>query len=360
MPQVVSIQYLRGFAALLVLFYHIGNHVPDTGLGFKLGSIGVDIFFVISGIIIWITGRNLTPAEFLKRRLIRLVPLYWAVTLLVALAISASGGLLVWSELLHSLAFLAHSPSDPGAWPQPILLVGWTLNLEMLFYLCMAGTLIAPARARLAILAMALGGLVAIGFLLPSAADPRLLFYTSSFMAEFLIGICLGVLWTSGRIPAFNRVNLLLFTAAVICLSLMPLDDVDRLVAYGGFVTLLVLLALMAEPRLRERPVRPLHVLGDASYSLYLTHLPVIIACNAAAAAGMLPAEGLVLAAIVMVATLIVGLACHYGFERPVHRALTARLASKADPPTIPRNRSAAAYSGPHRRFPDRRSTSAS
>ena len=72
-----SIQVLRGIAAVMVVMFH--------GLGFQIGSSGVDIFFVISGFIMFHTNRNafgLTGAAilFFKRRLLRIAPLYWLCT----------------------------------------------------------------------------------------------------------------------------------------------------------------------------------------------------------------------------------------------------------------------------------------
>ena len=327
MSRVVSIQYLRGLAAMLVVIYHIGHIMPQTGVIFPLGTIGIDIFFAISGFIIWVTGRNLTPSQFLRRRLIRLVPLYWAVTLLLALGLLIGPASLDWSKLWHSLAFLAHTPNGGnGLWPKPILSVGWTLNLEVFFYACMALALFAPQWARLAVLTALLGGIVTVGFLIQADAGSWLHFYTSSFMAEFLIGVCLGVLWTSNLIPAFKIQNILLLAACSFILAFMPLEHTNRLVAFGSFVTLLVLLFLMAEPVLRTQRLRFLHALGDASYSLYLTHLPVILGLHALAIKGTLPITGFVLAAFVLAATLIIGFACHYSFERPVHLALSARF----------------------------------
>ena len=79
----LSIQYLRGVAAIGVLIFHAAD---ATGRSFRVGGSGVDIFFVISGLIMWTIGarRPLTPREFLLRRVIRVVPLYWFVTLALA------------------------------------------------------------------------------------------------------------------------------------------------------------------------------------------------------------------------------------------------------------------------------------
>ena len=87
MPKILSIQYLRAAAALMVVFFHADGMAQEyfnfTGLSF--GAAGVDIFFVISGFIMWITtaSERITPASFAVNRIIRIVPLYWAMTLLL-------------------------------------------------------------------------------------------------------------------------------------------------------------------------------------------------------------------------------------------------------------------------------------
>src|SRR3954452_21105445 len=95
----VRIQVLRFFAAAAVVAFHAlgvapdGFKVPESAISFALsyGGRGVDLFFVISGFIIFyathgathdarLTGARLTPAEFLRRRVERIVPPYFFVT----------------------------------------------------------------------------------------------------------------------------------------------------------------------------------------------------------------------------------------------------------------------------------------
>jgi exopolysaccharide production protein ExoZ len=64
MREIHGIQYLRGFAALAVVFFHISERY---GGPFKIGSAGVDVFFVISGLIMWATTakQQITPRDFI-------------------------------------------------------------------------------------------------------------------------------------------------------------------------------------------------------------------------------------------------------------------------------------------------------
>jgi hypothetical protein len=145
-----SIRTLRGLAALLVVGFHAAE---KAGLSFKVGAIGVDLFFVISGFIIWVVTaqRPATPGTFLLNRAIRVVPLYWTITLLVAgLALLVpsllASRVLDPARLLASLLFIPHL--DAAGMPWPLLAPGWTLNHEAFFYLVFAAGLLLPRPAR--------------------------------------------------------------------------------------------------------------------------------------------------------------------------------------------------------------------
>src|SRR5882757_5496052 len=145
----VHIQILRFFAAVAVIAFHAlgvpppGFEVPESAISFALsyGGRGVDLFFVISGFIIFYAthSANLTPAQFLRRRVERIVPLYFfvifAVTML-ALTLPATFGTPGWytsGHILKSLAFIAFTDGE-----MPVVYVGWSLEYEMYFYLAVA------------------------------------------------------------------------------------------------------------------------------------------------------------------------------------------------------------------------------
>jgi exopolysaccharide production protein ExoZ len=131
--KVVSIQYLRAVAALGVVAYHAGieagwaNTWPLEGM-----SAGVDIFFVISGFIMWITTdrTGMKPIEFWRRRIERIVPLYWIVTtlaVLVAIGSTSLGGKTNLWHVVSSYLFLPSTNPDTGKL-EPIVSPGWSLN----------------------------------------------------------------------------------------------------------------------------------------------------------------------------------------------------------------------------------------
>ena len=77
----LNLHLLRAIAALAVVYFH-GTSEAGLNLPVSIGSHGVDVFFVISGFIIAYIGTR-SPDRFLIRRVIRIVPFYWAATLAV-------------------------------------------------------------------------------------------------------------------------------------------------------------------------------------------------------------------------------------------------------------------------------------
>ncbi|TYO85460.1 acyltransferase family protein [Oceanicella actignis] len=138
MGKIVSLQILRGVAATLVAGFHLFAAAEaegaDPGL-FRLfsgGEIGVDVFFVISGFIIFHISRNrpgMTRSAFLQSRFWRILPPYWAILslyILAALGLAAllgdRGKLPDGSSLLISYLLLPH--------PDQVIVIAWTLSLE--------------------------------------------------------------------------------------------------------------------------------------------------------------------------------------------------------------------------------------
>ncbi len=170
--RLTTIQGLRAFAALNVVLLHAligadGAGAEPTLLGALRGwgAGGVDLFFVISGFIMIHVQRSRRrgPVPFLRERILRVAPLYWALTLLlwsVLLAAPALFGRFETSAegVLASLLFV----SQPLGFGTPTLYVGWTLELEMLFYAVFAASLLLP---DLRLSAAATTGALALGIL---------------------------------------------------------------------------------------------------------------------------------------------------------------------------------------------------
>ncbi len=280
MKTLLSIQYLRGGAALAVVLYHALQW--ESG-GFEVGRAGVDVFFVISGVIMWsITADGAArPGAFLWRRATRVAPLYWLATLAVAALAVVWPRFLPevlpdWRHLALSLAFIPHF--DPRGRPFPLLPPGWTLTYEAAFYLVFAAALLVPKRRRATAITGALFTIVAAGFLL---SDPAYVLGANPMLLEFAAGVWLGKLLESGRLPG-PRWGFTLAALGVCAYTALEItgfiNELWRPLLWGVPAVAIVAGALCLEGRggvFRSGALKTaLKTLGDASYAIYLVHLP--------------------------------------------------------------------------------------
>jgi exopolysaccharide production protein ExoZ len=283
LPQIISIQYLRAVAALAVVAFHA---LEPARHRFGVGAAGVDVFFLISGFIMWTLTENAeaSPGQFIWRRVIRVAPPYWIATLLAAVVATVRPHFL-WAppfslaDLGRSLAFAPYA--DAWGRPYPVLTQGWTLNYEMFFYALFTVGLFAPRRRQLLLLSLALGGLMAAGFLLPGA-NPAVRTYTSLDLAEFLAGVWLGRVWLTGRMrsAAVGWALVTLALAAFTVEQAMGVREGPWRAIYWGLPALgLVSGALCLEGAGLVRCWRLPKALGDGSYSVYLFHVFVVALC---------------------------------------------------------------------------------
>ena len=343
----VSLQVLRAVAALLVLVHHAGHDadaiaartgVPALRLdrAFDFGF-GIHLFFVISGFIMLRTARGYGSARgaatFMARRLVRVVPLYWLMTSCVLLGAAVAPGLLNAppggaAVVLGSYAFVPVPRVDGTI--QPVLGQGWTLDYEMFFYGLFALAMLLPRRAALAGLAAALVGLVVTGRLVepPIAA---LAVWTDGLLLEFLFGLALGLAAERGvAVGAAGAVAAVVLGAAA-AVALGPatgrFGSVPAWMA-GGLPAALVVGGCVLGPRWRAAPALWIPLLvGDASYSLYLSHpFAVRLLRNAWLAAAPSATAPWLYLAVACLAAILGGLALHRWVERPMTDRLQGSL----------------------------------
>jgi peptidoglycan/LPS O-acetylase OafA/YrhL len=279
----LTVQALRGIAALLVVAFHAVNAWSQHVLGktadevWPNGSGGVDIFFVISGLVMVISADRVAGAPhawrlFLRQRIVRIVPLYWIMTTAKVIGVLALPALVRTTRLdplYVAGSYLFLPVRDWNGEFFPVLPVGWTLTYEMMFYGLVTLSLAMHAPV------FAVAGPVLGVFALAGIAD-GLGGFANTIVAEFLLGVLIGIALKRGtRISSSVAVAMLVFGFAAI-LAAPVVSGVLRPITWGLPAASIVAGAVTLEQRLA--PVIPRWMLdaGDASYSIYLMHLFVI------------------------------------------------------------------------------------
>jgi peptidoglycan/LPS O-acetylase OafA/YrhL len=298
--KIQAIQSLRAVAVLMVVTRH--SDFPSAW-----GGAGVDLFFVISGFVMVYSSRALfgdlkSVPIFALRRLIRIAPLYWII-ILATLVIKGGSDI---SVIARSASFL---PSPHGLVVPP----GWTLILEMFFYLLFALALFFPRRQASMLICFLVVALVSTHWH-PINNFHRV--YSSPIMLEFCAGVIIGNIYLERATPLSNKTALMLIAAgvAIFCANsaIADFEQSQYRTAFWGLPATLVGAGVALGPNRRNRI---LEFLGEASYSIYLTHWLVFVTVP-------LPSSWPLQAAI----GILSGVAVFLLIERPVTRWLT-RLA---------------------------------
>jgi exopolysaccharide production protein ExoZ len=313
-----SLQSLRFWAALAVVHAHaVHRAVERTGTTGMLGShgldilgrAGVDVFFVISGVIIARTAPGMTGSQFIVRRLCRILPLY-LLLMLPWIVFGGVAGALTWRNLLATFLF----------WPatdritEPLVPVTWTISFELLFYGCAALVL---WRRR-----MLYGILAFYALALAIRQGPWLQFLGNPISIEFLLGIALAYA------PRFwPLVWAIPFGVAAIVLGAVlhwpPYGSIGDFIAGEWGWTRLLLLGVPAVgivAGVLQLDVRPgfTTYLGDASYALYLVHpLVLMFLALALRALPIVPSPDVIIL-VGMGASILAAWRCHELFEKPI------------------------------------------
>jgi exopolysaccharide production protein ExoZ len=328
----LSLQVLRAFAAVAVVVYHAeilchryaSRPSVTEALLRDFGSHGVDLFFVLSGFVILYTihNTNSNPAGFLTRRLIRIVPLYWVLSLGMLILGVALYHLnpVEPRSVLESLLFCAYAfHSRP-----PLIYVGWSIEYEIFFYVVVTLALAAALPVYRVVGLLFLSIYVGLHLLVPSAVAPGNFgyFLGNPLLFEFVLGLLLAELAVCGSLSVLDWAVAL---AAVG--SSIAMEGVSRLVFAGVPAAVLVWTAVKTERwTSRYRVMHALARVGDASYSIYLVQVMVLPAVGKLVARFVpdLPPDLLVLTAVVSVVA--AGILLYRGIERPLLKALQAAL----------------------------------
>ena len=289
MNKILSIQILRGLAAFLIVFTHACHDTPITNESLLLnfyslqyfGYVGIDLFFVISGfIMILIHGNDFLKPKaatvFLTKRIIRIVPLYWLFTIFAASLLFlfpelfSKGKAFEFEHLVASLFFFPWYNSNGDIFP--VLGVGWTLNIEMYFYVVFALTLLLPKKYFL----VSISFILIFGVLLFNTINvtfPYFLMIGKPILLEFLIGVYIGWLYRNKVMLQNPKIWLIISLLIIFSNIFLHIDETYRVIYKGIPSAILIYSLLSLEYKYGCKYCNKyLIILGNASYSIYITH----------------------------------------------------------------------------------------
>lgn len=331
-----TLQIGRGLAALAVLLYHtnliiglpkyFGLRPADI---FMAGRAGVLYFFVLSGFVITLAHwRDLTGApdmaSFAWKRFRRIYPLLWIVLvpLMVLVAIdpsfSPSGGATLW-DFIAAAVIAPPLLSHPA---EPFLVAEWTLRYEIIFYLLFLVFL----KNRKMFCVLVLPILIASIASLAGTAEEPSSFWVAPYFLLFLMGMAGG--WAFRSLPIARPTWLLTagLTGLVACAWIAHRAAITPLltVVIGLASTLVAVGAARVETKRPSALARVFTFVGDASYSIYLVHYPLLSIVTKILVLVIGSSYLAFMAATAL--TLAGGICCHLLIERPLLRRIPRRL----------------------------------
>jgi len=298
----LSIHYLRGLASLFVVMYHykstLNNIYNQKDLGdilFNGAFFGVDLFFMISGFVIVLsTRKDSNLVSFFAKRAFKIYPVY--ISLLLTWVILHINNTPSIDEIFRSLFFVHLDYAKSAPWfGYSVINTAWTLTYEILFYMLFSLGLVISHKYR-----TLMSSLIIISFFVginyyynsdisfnvySSVGNENtsgiIKLLSSPFMLEFVYGmiVCEIYILSQSKNNKSNKSNLksIFISAGLIIFALCFFKGN---IMHGplsiGIPCLLLISAFVAyEKSCKLKEIKPLMILGNISYPLYLIHLLV-------------------------------------------------------------------------------------
>lgn len=307
MKKLTFLQAFRGIAALMIVILHSRINYPlnESNLIsnwlFNSAGSGVDLFFVISGFIMVYTTRNsdgtfLYTTQFAIKRIVRIVPVYFIVTIIFFIVMHVAYKLVgadynfVLQDVLKSFMFipLDLNNASPPFFGAPVLHVGWSLNYEMYFYFIIFISLLFKRFRWILFSAWIAFSLLALPYIFGNSVtitgfqdynfDGYLNIVTSPLIWEFVAGVIIGLLYfTPLRIPnpVVARYIAWVSVAFTIWWIVSGIHGGVGITHWGLPMVIMVLCFVIASKTYDFIVPKWLIWLGDISFSLYLVH-PIV------------------------------------------------------------------------------------
>ncbi len=281
--QLKTLQIVRALASTSVVYHHIGAAPCFGGQSYLpcFGGFGVDMFFVLSGFVMaMVVATGQAGTRFAINRVSRIVPLYWVLTTFVLTMAALNPELLnsTTANLLNYLRSIFFIPyMKENGTLMPMLFVGWSLNYEMFFYLCVWFSIVTVRRHALWVTTgIVLVAYVAFGHFVDSLVLNR--FLGNGLMFEFILGMV--AFWVYEKRYLINVSTGVMVSAALVgylCMAAVQANalHINRLLSYGVPSFLVICAAVSLERSIDSVPAVVRNMLvgaGDASYATYLSH----------------------------------------------------------------------------------------
>jgi len=270
-----NLQCLRAIACLSVVLFHLAGALSASGYEnfandyfLNLGASGVDVFFVISGfVMVYIQlNRKTKPLRFIQNRIVRVAPLYWVLTLTMAMVLLLIPGAFATNQfatdrLVSSMLFFCELVLHK----ETLVFPGWTIEYEVLFYSVFFFSLYLRNIWH-SILATSISLVSFVAFDL-----------ISSIVLEFIFGMVVGAIFFTRLFP--KRLYVAAAGFGTLCLFATGVFDVgsfNRVLVWGipsGFI-------VFGFAGMKQSKSNILTTLGDSSYSIYLAQaflIPVFL-----------------------------------------------------------------------------------
>jgi exopolysaccharide production protein ExoZ len=293
MYKIQSLQILRAFAAIQVLITHVFQQLNYKPFGnrFLSGQYGVDIFFILSGFLIFLTTKdNAQPLVYLKKRIFRIYPLYIFMVLAYIFVYYNTG---IRPLNMNGLQFVQNLLMFPWnsslGYDSLIVGVAWSTVFEMFFYILFFIFLLFKIQKKWILIIIPILMIVGMGvhllrliqvntpflsYILSLCESTNLLFFTS--------GCFLSYLFQNDKLPRFKNKN----TYIYIFILILVISIVMILLKHNFVISLLVMSCLffmiisferIFTLKMNNYFIKKIIYIGDISFSIYLIHILVIL-----------------------------------------------------------------------------------
>ncbi|OAT23965.1 exopolysaccharide production protein [Buttiauxella gaviniae ATCC 51604] len=285
-----SIQVLRALAVILVVMFHFRFDadaiITNSQVVFANGSIGVDLFFVISGFIIYyVTDNNKHGVHesivFIIKRISRVAPPYYIISVLFAYFYTGD-----YSDLFNSFLFLPKTIYEAPFFGYPSLVVGWSLNYEMYFYIATAVGISILSKIRwpiilslmmAPIICMALyyGNISLSSAFIYTTKYPYLSMISNPIIIDFALGVFCG--WMTKKDYCLSDKFVVTMSILIFMIVYIGISRSEHGPIVWGAASLLITFSFveLEKRKLIYLPKTMIYI-GNISFSIYLIHIPAL------------------------------------------------------------------------------------